>query len=75
MNPIQRGKKQATMNLTVSILMLLAGILTLLAYLKDTHLPIEGLKDGWGLFWNTFSALVFPIIIVMLTRLLWVRFQ
>ena len=50
------------MNITVLIIMMLAGILTIIAYMKDPHLPMEGLKDGWKLFWGIFPALVFAFI-------------
>jgi len=54
-----KGKK---MNITVLIIMLVAGALTFTAYIKDPHLPLEGLKDGWKLFRDIFPALVFAFI-------------
>lgn len=58
----KRKKRTKTMNITVLIIMMLAGILTVIAYMKDPHLPMEGLKDGWKLFWGIFPALVFAFI-------------
>ena len=40
----------------------LTGVLTFVAYMKEPHLPLEGLKDGWKLFWGIFPALVLAFI-------------
>ena len=59
----KKGKKRIkTMNATVLIMMALAGILTIIAFMKDPRLPVEGLKDGWKLFWGIFPALVFAFV-------------
>jgi len=60
--PKQPKKRHPIMNLTVLILMIFAVVLTILAYLKDPNLPLEGLKDSWNLFWGIFPALVFAFI-------------
>lgn len=51
------------MKITVIVIMMLAIILTIVAYVKDPRLPVEGLKDGWKLFWDIFPALVFAFIL------------
>lgn len=50
------------MKITGLVMAMLAGVLTFLAYMKDPHLPLEGLKDGWKLFWGIFPALVMAFI-------------
>jgi len=50
------------MKITVLVMAILTGTLTIVAYMKDPHLPWEGLKDGWKLFWGIFPALVLAFI-------------
>ena len=49
-------------NLTFAIIFLLASGLTILAYMKDTSLPLEGLKDGGKLFLDILPVLILAFI-------------
>ena len=51
------------MKITVLVIMVLTIILTIVAYIKDPHLPVEGLKDGWKLFRDIFPSLIFAFIL------------
>ena len=50
------------MRVTLIIMGLLAFSLTAMVYVRDPQLPLEGLKDGWKLFWGIFPALVLAFI-------------
>ncbi len=50
------------MNFTLIILFLLAGMLTILAYIRDPAYPLEGLKNGGKLFFDILPAMVFAFI-------------
>lgn len=50
------------MKFTVGVMFLLAGVTTIIAYFKDHHVPLEGLKAGGKMFWNIFPALVLAFI-------------
>ncbi|MDY6863159.1 MAG: permease [Thermodesulfobacteriota bacterium] len=41
---------------------LLCLVLTILAFLKDPHLPLEGLKEGGNLFLGILPAMIFAFI-------------
>jgi|Deesub1362A_J573_1020465.scaffolds.fasta_scaffold00768_12 uncharacterized membrane protein YraQ (UPF0718 family) len=62
MVPIDRKKGKKKMNLTVWIMFFLAGALTIIAYMKGPHLPMEGLKAGGKLFWDILPALILAFI-------------
>jgi len=49
-------------NVTVWIMLAIAGGLTILAYTKDPALPLEGLKDGGKLLLNILPALLLAFI-------------
>lgn len=69
--PPLKSNKGKTMNTTAWIMLLLAAILTFIAYMKNPHLPLEGLKDGGKLFWDIFPALIFAFIIAgMISKVL-----
>lgn len=61
-NKYENGEFMKLLNITVVIMFLLASVLTVLAYLKDASLPLEGLKDGGKLFLNILPALVLAFI-------------
>jgi len=50
------------MNVTVLIMFLLAGTLTVLAYLRGPAYPLEGLRNGAKLFTGIFPAMVLAFI-------------
>ena len=50
------------MTVTVLIMFLLAGTLTILAYLRDPAYPLEGLRNGAKLFFDILPAMVFAFI-------------
>ena len=50
------------MNVTLLIMFLLAGTLTILAYLRNPAFPLEGLKSGGKLFADILPAMVFAFI-------------
>ena len=50
------------MNATLLIMLVIAVVLTFLAYKKDPHLPLEGIKAGGKLFWDILPAMVLAFI-------------
>jgi len=58
-----KGSKEVkVINITSLIMFLMAGGLTMLAYIKDPNLPLEGLKDGGRLFLDILPALILAFI-------------
>jgi uncharacterized membrane protein YraQ (UPF0718 family) len=55
----RRGK---LMDVTVWIMLILAGALVVIAYTRDPHLPVQGLKAGGKLFWDILPSLVLAFI-------------
>jgi uncharacterized membrane protein YraQ (UPF0718 family) len=59
------------MNLTFWIMAFLAGLLILMAYVKNPSLPMEGLKAGGKLFWDILPAMILAFIAAgMITKVL-----
>ena len=55
----RRGK---VMDVTVWVMLFLAGALVVMAYMKSPHLPVQGLKAGGKLFWDILPSLVLAFI-------------
>ena len=51
-------KKESKVNATVWIMLVLSGTLTLIAYLKGSHLPLQGLKNGGNLLLSILPTLL-----------------
>ena len=59
------------MNITVWIMIFLAGTLTILAYMKDHSFPLEGLKAGGGMLLQILPTLILAFIAAgMITKVL-----
>ncbi|MDY6845499.1 MAG: permease [Thermodesulfobacteriota bacterium] len=59
------------MNVTVWIMLFLAGTLTVLAYMKDHTFPLEGLKAGGGMLLQILPTLILAFIAAgMITKVL-----
>jgi uncharacterized membrane protein YraQ (UPF0718 family) len=50
------------MKVTVLSMFLLTLVLTIVAYMKDSSLPLEGLKAGGNLLWDILPALILAFI-------------
>lgn len=50
------------MQITIAVMSLLAGVLTIVAYLKDHHFPLDGLKAGGKLFLDISPAMILAFI-------------
>ena len=67
MNPAQGNKTSSktrgkVMDVTVWVMLFLAGALVVMAYMKNPHLPVQGLKVGGKLFWDILPSLVLAFI-------------
>jgi uncharacterized membrane protein YraQ (UPF0718 family) len=67
MNPAQGNKTSSktrgkVMDVTVWVMLFLAGALVVMAYMKNPHLPVQGLKAGGKLFWDILPSLVLAFI-------------
>jgi uncharacterized membrane protein YraQ (UPF0718 family) len=59
------------MNVTSWIMLFLVGVLTLMAYVKNPSLPMEGLKAGGKLFWDILPAVILAFVVAgMITKVL-----
>lgn len=59
------------MNVTSWIMAFLAGLLILMAYVKNPSLPMEGLKAGGKLFWDILPAMILAFVAAgMITKVL-----
>jgi uncharacterized membrane protein YraQ (UPF0718 family) len=55
----RRGK---VMDITVWVMLILAGALVVIAYMRDPHLPLQGLRAGGKLFWDILPSLFLAFI-------------
>jgi uncharacterized membrane protein YraQ (UPF0718 family) len=59
------------MQITIAVMSLLAGVLTIVAYLKDHRFPLDGLKAGGKLFLDISPAMILAFISAgMITKVL-----
>jgi len=50
------------MDVTVWVMLFLAAGLVVIAYMKNPHLPVQGLKAGGKLLWDIMPSLVLAFI-------------